>query len=159
MITETRKPYLKTTQDVEFQFFGSPTVMHATSEQTAGHFCLIESTALPPGGGSPYHRHHNEDEAFYILDGQVRFVIDGQWLDAGPGTWVYGPREIPHGFKVVGERPARMLVLCSPAGFEKFVLELCAPLDAMPGPPDMTKLVDAARRFNIDLLGPLPEEP
>lgn len=159
MITQSRRPYLTTRQDATFQFFGSPTVLHATGEQTDGRFLLLEAVTMPPGLQSPYHRHHNEDEAFYVLEGHVRFVCDGEWLDAGPGTWVYGPREIPHGFKVVGDQSARMLLLCAPAGFEKFVLELCSPLDAPPGPPDMAKLVDAAARFNIDLLGPLPNDP
>lgn len=158
MNTQNRQPYLKTRQDVDFQFFGSPTVLHATGENTAGHFCLLEHVTMPPGLASPYHRHHNEDEAFYVLEGQVRFVFDGQWSDAGPGTWVYGPREIPHGFKV-GAQPARILLLCAPAGFEKFVLELCAPVDAVPAPPDMAKLMAAASKFNVDILGPLPEEP
>ena len=159
MTTTQTRPYLKTRQDVDFQFFGSPTVMLASGEQTDGRFMLMEAVSMPPGLTSPYHRHHNEDEAFYVLEGQLRFVCDGQWLDAGPGTWVYGPRNLPHGFKLVGEQPARMLLLCSPAGFEKFVLELCAPLDAAPAPPDMAALMVAAATYNIDLLGPLPEEP
>jgi uncharacterized protein (TIGR02246 family) len=159
VIAQDRQPYLKTRNDIDFQFFGAPTVLHATGEATDGRFCLIEQATMPAGLASPYHTHHNEDEAFYVLDGQVRFICDGKWLNAGPGTWVFGPRDIPHGFKVVGSRPARMLFLCSPAGFEKFVLELCAPVDAVPGPPDMTKLMAAAARFNVEILGPLPEEP
>jgi mannose-6-phosphate isomerase-like protein (cupin superfamily) len=158
-MTKDRRPYLKTRQDVDFQFFGSPTVLHATGEVTDGHFCLMEHVSMPPGLATPYHVHHNEDEAFYVLDGSVRFVCDGRWLDAGPGTWVYGPREVPHGFKVVGSGPARMLIMSAPAGFEKFVLELCAPVDATPAPPDMATLIAAAARFNIDILGPLPDEP
>jgi uncharacterized protein (TIGR02246 family) len=159
VIAQDHQPYLKTRQDVDFQFFGSPTVLHATGEATNGLFCLMEHVTMPSGLASPYHTHHNEDEAFYVLDGHVRFVCDGTWLDAGPGTWVYGPREIPHGFKVVGSQPARMLLMCAPAGFEKFALELCAPVDAVPAPPDMAKLMAAAAAFNVDILGPLPEEP
>jgi ketosteroid isomerase-like protein/mannose-6-phosphate isomerase-like protein (cupin superfamily) len=159
MIAQERQPYLKTRHDLDFQFFGSPTVVHASGEATDGRFFLMEATKMPPGLASPYHVHHNEDEAFYILDGHVRFVCGGEWLDAGPGTWVYGPREIPHGFKVVGAAPARMLLMCAPAGFEKFVLELCAPLDAPPAPPDLAKLMAVAARFNIDVLGPLPDDP
>ena len=158
MITQDLQPYLKTRQDVDFQFFGSPTVLHATGETTGGRFCLMEHVTMPPGLASPYHTHHNEDEGFYVLAGHVRFVCDGKWLDAGPGTWVYGPREIPHGFKVVGSQPASMLLMCAPAGFEKFALELSAPVDAVPAPPDMTTLMAAAARFNVDILGPLPEE-
>src|SRR6185436_8466511 len=114
---------------------------------------------MPPGMASPYHTHHNEDEAFYVLDGQIRFVCDGKWSSAGPGTWVYGPREIPHGFTVIGSRPARMLLMGAPAGFDKFVLELCAPVDAVPAPPDMATLMAAAARFNVDIHGPLPQDP
>jgi len=95
VITQNRRHYLKTSQDVAFQFFGSPTVLHATSEQTDSRFCLLEQLTMPPGLASPYHRHHNEDEAFYVLEGQMRFVCDGEWMNAGPGTWVYGPRDIP----------------------------------------------------------------
>ena len=159
MITQNRQPYLKTRHDVDFQFFGSPTVLHASGETTDGRFCLMEHATMPPGLASPYHRHHNEDEAFYVLEGHVRFVCDGRWLDAGPGTWVYGPREIPHGFKVVGPGPARMLLMCAPSGFERFALELSAPLDAVPAPPEMSKLMAAAARFTIDILGPLPDDP
>jgi uncharacterized protein (TIGR02246 family) len=158
VITQNRRHYLKTRRDIDFQFFGSPTVLHATGENTDGRFCLMEHVTMPPGMASPYHVHHSEDEAFYVLDGHVRFVCDGEWMDAGPGTWVYGPREIPHGFKVVGAQPARMLLMCAPAGLEKFVLELCAPVDAIPAPPDMAKLAAAAARFNIGLLGPLPDD-
>jgi hypothetical protein len=48
--------------------------------------------------------------------------------------------------------------MCAPAGFEKFVLELCAPVDAVPAPPDMSKLIAAAATFNVDILGPLPAD-
>jgi ketosteroid isomerase-like protein/quercetin dioxygenase-like cupin family protein len=159
VIAQDRQPYLKTRQDVDFQFFGSPTVMHATGEATDGRFFLLEHVTMPPGMASPYHTHHHEDEAFYVLDGQIRFVCDGKWSSAGPGTWVYGPREIPHGFTVIGSHPARMLLMGAPAGFDKFVLELCAPVDAVPAPPDMTTLMAAAARYNVDIHGPLPQDP
>jgi quercetin dioxygenase-like cupin family protein len=158
VIAQTLRPYSKTRQDVDFQFFGSPTVLHATGETTGGQFCLMEHVTMPLGMASPYHVHRNEDEAFYVLDGHVKFICGDTWLNAGPGTWVYGPRNIPHGFKVVGSEPARMLLMCAPAGLEKFVLELCAPVDAVPAPPDMAKLMEAASRFKVDILGPLPEE-
>ena len=58
-----------------------------------------------------------------------------------------------------GRTPRGWLILCAPAGFEKFVLELCAPADAAPAPPDMARLAAIAARFNIDILGPLPDEP
>jgi quercetin dioxygenase-like cupin family protein len=159
MNTNTKQPYVKHSHDHDFQFFGAPTTLLASGEQTGGRFALMEHVVMPPGMASPYHVHRNEDEAFYVIEGHVRFVCDGRWIDAVPGTWVYGPREIPHGFKVVGEQPARMLLLDTPAGFEQFALELSAPLDAEPGPPDMEKLMDAAARYKVEIYGPLPDEP
>ena len=159
MIAPRRQPYLNTREDNPFQFFGSPTVMRSTGETTDGHFFLLEHLAMPPGMASPYHVHHNEDEAFYILEGTVAFLCDETWHLAGPGTWVYGPREIPHGFRVMGTTPARMLLLGAPAGFEQFVFELRMPLDAAPAPPDMALLIATAARYGVDILGPLPEMP
>jgi steroid delta-isomerase-like uncharacterized protein len=119
----------------------------------------MEHWEMPPGFTTPYHTHHREDEAFYILDGQVAFVCDGKWVKAGPGTYVFGPREIPHGFKIIGAAPARMLLLCAPAGFEQFVLEQTTPINEPPSPPDMAKLMALAAKYEIDIHGPLPEEP
>ena len=82
---------------------------------------------LPPGFASPYHVHHREDESFYALQGQVAFVCDGKWLTAGPGDFVFGPKNIPHGFKVTGTTPAQMLLLVSPGGFERFTRYLSEP--------------------------------
>jgi hypothetical protein len=86
----------------------------------------------------------------------MAFVCDGKWMKGGPGTYVFGPREIPHGFKVVGSIPARMLLLCAPAGFESFVLELSVPFNDFT-PPDMAKLMAVAAKYKIDILGQLPE--
>ena len=127
MTPREQLPYLNTRKDSAVRFLGIPTVIRSTGETTNGAFGLIEHWMMPPGFASPYHAHHLEDEAFYVLEGEVAFVCDGKWLTAGPGTYVFGPREIPHGFKVVGSAPARMLLLCAPAGFEHFVLELSVP--------------------------------
>jgi quercetin dioxygenase-like cupin family protein len=118
----------------------------------------MEHWSMPPGFASPYHTHHLEDEAFYVLEGEIAFVCDGQWIQAGPGAYVFGPREIPHGFKVAGAAPARMLLLCAPAGFERFVLEMGEDLTSPPAPPDMSKLTTLAAKYKIDILGPLPEQ-
>ncbi len=159
MIAQDRQPYVNTRQDSPFQFFGAPTVMRATGETTGGQFFLLEHLAMPPGLASPYHVHHKEDEAFYILEGTVAFLLGEVWRVAGPGTYVYGPREIPHGFRVIGTSPARMLLQCAPAGFERMVRDLSVPVDALPAPPDMALLVATAAKYGVDILGPLPDMP
>ena len=151
------EPYINTRGDAAFRFLGLPTLMRSTGETTNGAFGLLEHWMMPPGFATPYHVHHQEDEAFYVLEGEVAFVCAGKWLTAGPGAYVFGPREIPHGFKVVGSEPARMLLLCAPAGFEHFVLELATEMDAPPTPPDMAKLMATAAKYKIDILGPLPD--
>jgi hypothetical protein len=56
---------------------------------------------------------------------------------------------------VVGDAPARMLVLCTPSGFERFVVEVS---ESVPSPHDMSKLVVIAAKYQIDIHGPLPEQ-
>ncbi|HEY2138659.1 MAG TPA: ester cyclase, partial [Chthoniobacterales bacterium] len=91
--------------------------------------------------------------------GEMAFICDGVWHHGGPGTYAFGPRGLAHGFKVIGNSPARMLLLCSPGGFESFVIELGAPLSDPVGPPDMAKLIATAAKYGVDIHGPLPEEP
>lgn len=159
MIKSALRPYINTREDPAFRFLGVPTLMRSTGETSGGAFGLLEHWSMPPDFGSPYHVHHLEDEAFYVLEGEMAFICDGKWVKGGPGTYVFGPREIPHGFKVIGTAPARMLLMCSPAGFERFVLELREDLTSPAAPPDMAKLVAVAAKYSIDILGPLPEGP
>jgi quercetin dioxygenase-like cupin family protein len=143
-------------------FFGSLTWIKATGEQTGGALGLIEHV-IPPGAGSPWHVHHNEDESFYVIEGEILFIVgeEQQRMTAGPGTFVFGPREIPHGFRNDGPAPARMLLEATPAGFEQFVLALAEPAPVSgfgpAGPPDVERLMAEAAKANVEILGPLPE--
>ncbi len=141
-------------------FLGTLTWVKATSEQTGAAYGLIEQV-IPAGFASPYHVHHAEDEAFYVVEGELTVIWGGQRVTAGPGAFVFGPRGIPHGFRVEGSAPARLLLLASPAGFEQFIVEMSEPVidRAIPptAPPDMGKLMALAAKYNIEILGPLPE--
>lgn len=160
MTGEPLQPYLNTREDGVFRFLGVPTVVRSTAETTRGAFGLLEHLAAPPGFSTPYHTHRREDEAFYLIEGEVAFVCDGQWQKAGPGAYVYGPRDIPHGFQVIGKADARMLVLCVPGGgFERFVLEQATPMEEAPGEPDIPKLLELSAKYGIEIHGPLPEIP
>ena len=89
----------------------------AESQQTGGRYALWHAD-ISPGGGPPLHRHSREDEAFYVLDGSVRFESDGVVQIGGPGTFVNLPIGSVHRFENVGDAFARMLVLVAPAGLE-----------------------------------------
>src|SRR3990172_9065174 len=117
-------------------------------EDTAGAYTLIEEIN-PPGVGIPLHVHENEDETFHVVEGQVEFTLDGKPVTAGAGTTVYLRRRVPHAFKVVGQMPARVLVLLSPSGLERMFRELA---QLPPGPPDMEKVVAICGRYGIRFL-------
>jgi len=155
MIAGTLQPHVSTTTETPVYFLGLPTRVIETAEKTNGAFGMIENV-MPAGFASPYHTHHLEDEAFYVLEGQLAVLCGEDWTLAGPGTYVFGPREIPHGFRVVGDAPARMLLLCAPGGFAQFVVDLS---EKAPAPPDMAKLMAVAAKYQVDILGPLPETP
>ena len=155
MNTQGLQPDVNTTSEPSIYFLGLPTIVRATGQTTNGAFGLVENS-MPPGFASPYHTHHLEDEAFYVLEGEMAFVCDGTWTFAKRGTYIFGPRNIPHGFKVLGNSPARMLLLCAPGGFDQFVVEMSEPA---PAPPDMTKLMTVAAKYKIDIHGPLPDGP
>lgn len=141
-------------------FLNTLTHIKARSAQTNGAFGLIEQLA-PVGSGSPYHVHRAEDEAFYVLEGQLEFFSENQRFVRGAGGYVFLPRNIPHGFRVIGTSPARYLILATPGGFEGFVAEGGEAMSEarLPAPaePDMGKLMSLATKYHVEILGPLPE--
>ena len=155
MQMDTQPYVLESDEGSAVWFLGCPTRVKATGAQTGGAFGLIEQE-LPPRFASPYHVHHREDETFYVLEGNLTFICGRRWT-VGPGAYLFLPRNIPHGFKVEETGPAKILILVTPAGFEQFVLEMCAPASASAGPPDMQKLLAVAAQYGVDILGPLPE--
>jgi glyoxylate utilization-related uncharacterized protein len=105
--------------------------------------------------------HHNEDEAFYVYEGEITVYVGGEKSKAEPGTWVYGPREVPHGFRIEGASPARFLLLYTPAGFEQYFVEVGEPAKGLTlppeEPPNMERLMSVSPKYHIEILGPLPE--
>ena len=140
-------------------FLGSLTFVKASSESTGGSLGLVEQI-IPAGFASPYHVHHNEDESFYLIEGEATFICDGKKVTARAGDFVFGPREVPHGFRIEGSSPARILLWTNPAGFEGVVTEVGEPATKLalpePTPPDIGRLVTIAAKYGIDILGPLP---
>ena len=131
--------------------------MKVTDEDSLKQFALVEALAFRTTE-PPLHIHHREDEAWYILSGRMTFYIGDDAMTAEAGAFVFAPRGIPHTFTVDIE-PTRVLVFASPAGFERFAIELgdaatsdVPPKDlAVPG-PDV--LGPVAQRYGIEVVGP-----
>lgn len=68
--------------------------------------------------GPELHSHADEDDSFYVLEGELTFMVDGDEAVAGPGTFVLVPPGVPHTFANRSDRPARMLNVHAPAGFD-----------------------------------------
>ena len=124
---------------------GRVTVKVAGAE-TGNAFSQIEVDD-PRGGGTPLHVHHNEDETFYILEGELTFFVGDERIDVAAGDFLFAPRDIPHAYVVRSER-ARLLSTISPAGIEQLFVSLGTPVTGaepptdmvMPPMPEMTRL-------------------
>lgn len=143
-----------------YWFLNQLAIIKVAASQTANAFCLVEMVS-PVGTGSPLHVHRNEDETFFVLDGQLEFISGAERIHCGLGSSIFLPRDIPHGFRVVGDSPAKYLVFATPGGFDRFVMEAGQPATSMtlpvPTSLDLDKLVALAAKFRIEILGPLPE--
>jgi len=90
----------------------------ASSGSTGGAITVMVATATE--GGAPRHLHHREDECFYVIDGTISVEIDGERSEAGRGSFVFLPREVPHAWDVESET-ASVMIITVPAGFEDFM--------------------------------------
>lgn len=139
-------------------FLGTLATIKASSETTAGRVAVIEQLA-PLGSGSPLHVHHNEDEWFYVTEGELTLWVGGQVIVADAGSFVYGPRDTPHTFTVSSET-ARFLLVTEPAGFEDFMRALSEPATervippAATEPPDVEAMTRLAAEYGVEILGP-----
>lgn len=140
----------------ELRFLGLPTWIKADRDMTGGHFSLVEQV-VPVGFESPWHVHHSEDESFYVLDGRVVVIFEGSRTVLRSGDYAFAPRGLPHGFRIEGDQPARILVMTTGSDFADFIGETSVPSGMPPSPPDMALLMAAAERHNIAILGPLPQ--
>jgi quercetin dioxygenase-like cupin family protein len=139
-------------------FLGVLATVKASAETTAGAVAVIEHLA-PQGSGSPLHVHSREDEWFYVIEGELTLWVDGETIVAPAGSFVFGPKGIPHTF-TVSSPEARFLLVTEPAGFEQFmraVGEPAARVEIPPAatePPDVAALTAVAAECGIEITGP-----
>jgi quercetin dioxygenase-like cupin family protein len=130
----------------------------ALSEETGGRLAVWDQL-LPHRSSPPLHVHHDEDEAWIVLEGALTFQIAEATWAAEAGSFVWAPRGLPHTFRV-DSPTARMIALAVPGRFDRFARatgrSAGAPTLPPPseGPPDMAALVGAAREHGMEILGP-----
>jgi quercetin dioxygenase-like cupin family protein len=136
-----------------FHWLGSLTINKVGRAATAGGLSIVDHR-VPPGYAPPGHQ-HADDEAFYILEGEFSLRCGAQSWQAGPGSLVFLPRDVPHGFSVSQDGPGRTLLILAPGGFDEVVSELGTPADVLqlPGPdaalPDRQRLDAVAAAHGI----------
>src|SRR5215216_4485511 len=141
-----------------YWLLGMLEVVKISGAQTGGSFGLIEVT-VRAGEGSPWHVHPDEDEWFYVLEGEFTVYVGDRRLTLTPGSFAFGPKGVPHTF--FGETDgAKALIGFQPFRFEGFLHEVGEPAaervlpPPMEAPPDMQRLIPIAARNGMEILGP-----
>ncbi|HEY6793183.1 MAG TPA: cupin domain-containing protein [Kineosporiaceae bacterium] len=120
----------------------------------------------PPGIATPLHRHTNEAEAFYLLDGRMDYRAGDQDYVLYPGCFIYLPKGLPHAFRIRGDGPARFLALAEPGGILHLYDEVGLPATELrlPGADGLTPAEEIPRwnqvgsRYGLEVVGPpIPE--
>jgi quercetin dioxygenase-like cupin family protein len=132
---------------------GDTYTITVTGEQTAGRFCVIDMH-IPPGGGPPPHRHDFE-ETFILLEGQMEATFRGEKSTVRARETLNIPANAPHQFHNASGEAVRMLCICSPAGQEKFFLEVGVPVSTRTiPPPKLSEKEQAAFIEKVKALAP-----
>lgn len=152
----TQQPTLRTsTEGRTIAVVGDVYRFLATGEDTNGKYAMWEAI-VPPGGGPPPHVHSREEEAFYILEGEIAFQVGEKRIVATAGMFANMPVGTPHSFKNESEKPAKMLISVAPAGLEGMFFEVGQPvvLGEQASPPskaEIQKLLAVAPKYGVEI--------
>ena len=143
---------VKSGQRQALNILGMPLTMLCEASETGGSWSLFEEI-VPFGMGPPPHR-HDWDEAYYILEGEVDFEVDGEAVRSARGDFNYLPRNTVHGFKGASETPARVLIFAAPAHGSDFFRELNDQVRSLP--EDGSKIPEIGEQHGIHFMPPMP---
>jgi quercetin dioxygenase-like cupin family protein len=131
--------------------FGLRRLIRVTPEDTGGTFSAwIED--IPEGAGPPLHIHHDAQELFCVIDGQVRFRCSDREVELGSGGTILIPRGAAHTFKGAGPGTARALVTLTPGRGVGFFREVDAA--GLSPERDMDRILKIARQYDLEFAGP-----
>jgi quercetin dioxygenase-like cupin family protein len=122
-----------------------------SARDTGGHLCVFE-TRTTNTIGPPAHLHHDQDEWFYVLEGEYEFRVGNDAFHLRPGDSLLAPRKVPHAWACVTNDPGRMVVVCQPAGsMESFFRELAIKIAEE---ADREEFEQAYRDHGMEIVGP-----
>ncbi len=141
-------------------FLGSLFDIRVTGQETNGEMAVVELTVGPRILAAPPHT-HNGGETFYVLEGTLRFHLGERTVDVGAGSVLYHPKGAWEWFENTTDKPARALLMYSPAGgIDKFFKEVgeSAKRREIPpppkGPPDLERITATAAKYGMQIKPP-----
>ncbi|WP_405535156.1 nitroreductase/quinone reductase family protein [Streptomyces sp. NBC_00075] len=140
-----------------FWFLGGTVDVRLPAHHTDGRASVLEFTD-PRDQSPPLHVHTREDEIWTVLDGEITFFVGDMEYDLGPGDVAFGPRGVPHSYRVRSDS-ARMLATFAPAGIEEWFIRNGAPvttLDELPAHFDLNAAITTAAAHGLEVVGPPP---
>ena len=131
--------------------------VRVSGDETARRLVLVELSGRR-GHMPPLHIHHQEDEAFVLLEGEIMLYVGGEVHRLAAGETALGPKGVPHTFRVESET-ARWLAVAAPAGFDRFIAAVGEPapdavLPVEPVMPDPNRFAAICEEFGMEILGP-----
>jgi quercetin dioxygenase-like cupin family protein len=144
-----------------YETLGILMTFHAFPGEVADKYCMVECV-VPPGLGAPPNHHAGETETFFVIDGEVEFMVAGETIRAKSGESVRIPDGAVHAFTAIGPAPARVMIVNAPGQMhEGFFTELGEPVDddrtqpaPMDGPPDVARVVKVAEKWGMTIAVP-----
>jgi len=119
------------------------------SEETGGHVAMIEIGASPERRKGPPLHHHEFDETFYMLEGELTFRLEDELFTRRAGQLAFAPRGVPHTYANLSGGHARALLVCTPAGFERYFDGIAARITGDEPPPEASKPIP-----DVTVVGP-----
>lgn len=128
-------------------------VVLASGDEPGGHYDLLEFT-IPPGPGvTPLHIHQDNDEAYYVLEGELTLRIGDDRHVLTPGSFAIAPRGVPHTYRNSGDGPARVLITYTP-GNHWPMLEEAAEHGPVQEESDIERMLPILESYGVEMVGP-----
>lgn len=128
-----------------FDFGGLGVNWKIDAADTDKRFSVVHHPIAPRALAAPLHYHHNEDEYSYVLQGTLGALLGDEVVTAGPGTWVFKPREQWHTFWSAGDTECHIIEVISPGGFENYFREVAAAWG------DLEKFAEINKKYELDM--------